>query len=70
VAKPVLLLDVDGVLNPFPDRPAGYTEHHFFPGDTEPVLLADFHRAWLHELAEVYELVWASAWGDAANRLL
>ena len=31
---PLLLLDVDGALNPFaaPACPPGYTEHDFFPG--------------------------------------
>jgi hypothetical protein len=35
---PLLLLDVDGVLNPFaaPACPPGYTEHEFFPGE-DPV---------------------------------
>jgi len=39
VLKPLLLLDVDGVLNPFPDTPDGYSEYDFFPEDDEPVRL-------------------------------
>jgi hypothetical protein len=68
--KPLLLLDVDGVLNPYPDCPDGFTEHTFFPGEHEPVRLADAHRGWLSELAGAFALVWASGWGEEANRLL
>ena len=67
---PLLFLDVDGVLNPFPDTPAGFSEYDFFPEDDEPVRLAAVHRDWLHELASVYELVWATGWGEHANRML
>ena len=68
---PLLLLDVDGVLNPFaaPACPAGYTEHHFFPGE-EPVRLCPAHGSWLQELATRFQIVWATAWGADANRLL
>ena len=68
--KPLLLLDVDGVLNPYPDCPSGFEEYRFFPEDDEPVRLAEIHRRWLHELAARFVLVWASAWGEEANRLL
>ena len=50
---PLLLLDVDGVLNPFaaPACPPGYTQHEFFPGE-EPVRLSrttgDGCRNWPH----------------------
>jgi hypothetical protein len=68
---PLLLLDVDGVLNPFaaPACPPGYIEHALFPGE-EPVRLRTEHGPWLRELAEVFELTWATAWGGEANRLL
>ena len=68
--RPLLFLDVDGVLNPFPETPPGFEEHDFFPDDDEPVRLSAAHRDWLQELAEVYELVWATGWGDEANRVL
>jgi HAD domain in Swiss Army Knife RNA repair proteins len=69
--RPLLLLDVDGVLNPFaaPACPPGYTEHDFFPGE-EPVRLCHAHRSWLQELGTRFQIVWASAWGADANRLL
>jgi hypothetical protein len=34
------------------------------------VRLARHHRAWLHARADAYEVVWATAWGPDANRLL
>jgi hypothetical protein len=68
--QPLLLLDVDGVLNPYPNCPSGFEEYEFFPADAEPVRLATVHGAWLHVLAERFALVWATAWGDDANRLL
>ncbi len=68
---PLLLLDVDGVLNPFaaPACPPGYTEHEFFPGE-DPVRLCAAHGPWPRELATRFQIVWATAWGDGANRLL
>jgi len=68
--RPLLLMDVDGVLNPYPDCPDGFGEFDFFPEDDEPVRLATIHRDWLHELAESFTMVWATGWGDDANRLL
>lgn len=70
-SRPLFLLDVDGVLNPFaaPSCPDGYTEHSLFPGE-EPVRLCTAHGPWLRELATRFEVVWATAWGAEANRLL
>jgi HAD domain in Swiss Army Knife RNA repair proteins len=68
---PLFLLDVDGVLNPFaaPACPDGYSEHALFPGE-DPVRLCAAHGVWLRELATRFEIVWATAWGAEANRLL
>jgi hypothetical protein len=72
VTRPLLLLDVDGVLNPygFSRRPAGFTDHRLFPEDDEPVLVNPEHGIWISELARVFEVTWATAWNDDANRLL
>ena len=41
--KPLLLLDVDGVLNPFRETPEGYREYDLFTADDEPVRLSPRH---------------------------
>lgn len=70
VARPMLLMDVDGVLNPFPHCPAGFAEYDFFPEDDEPVRLARAHGEWLAELGVVFDIAWATGWGAEANRVL
>ncbi|WP_119293981.1 HAD domain-containing protein [Streptomyces sp. YIM 130001] len=70
--RPLLLLDVDGVLNPFAadDCPEGYREHAFFPEDESPVRLCDAHGPWLNDLAQGFDLVWATGWEDEANTFI
>lgn len=74
-ARPVVAIDVDGVLNP--DHPPtaqqlGYRPHrydgpgpagHHVHGD---VWLYPDHGAWLRELAAIAELVWCTSWGRIA----
>jgi hypothetical protein len=71
VAPPYLLLDVDGVLNPFAAEicPEPYREYDFFPGE-EAVRLAEVHGEWLRDLAETFELVWATGWGHQADQFI
>lgn len=68
--RPLLLVDVDGVLNPWqaPARPPGFTEH-FFPGSPR-VWLSAAHGELLNSLAGTFELVWATAWEHDANTYL
>ena len=71
----MLLVDIDGVLNPYGVEacPPGYEEYILFPDDEGPsyfVFLASIHAEWLSELAEHFDLVWASAWGFQANQLV
>jgi hypothetical protein len=68
--RPLLLVDVDGVLNPWlaPRCPDGYREYSFFPG--QRVLLSAAHGDLLRTLASSFELVWATAWEHKANRLI
>jgi hypothetical protein len=70
--RPLLLLDVDGVLNIYgaPVPPSGFTDHDLFPSDDEPVRLNLGHGAWLAEALTVVDIAWASAWNEEANRLL
>lgn len=71
--RPLLLLDVDGPLNPYhadPDsRPPGYrpwrAEPHWASGPVE-VWLNRAHGERLRALP--FDLVWATTWQDCANR--
>ncbi|MFE4536059.1 hypothetical protein ACFRKB_13410 [Streptomyces scopuliridis] len=75
--KPLLLIDVDGPLNPYlalaaEPPPEGYARHWTrpsgWPGDQPlPVLLNPEHGVELRALADRYELVWATTWEDDAN---
>jgi hypothetical protein len=68
--RPILLVDVDGVLNPWDAKscPDGFAEYEFVPG--ERVLLSPAHGELLTSLAAAYELVWATAWEHNANRFI
>jgi len=70
-AQPLLLLDVDGVLNPFAADvcPPEYQEHALFEGE-EPVRLCPAHGQWIRELADRFRIVWATGWGEDANNVL
>jgi hypothetical protein len=49
MTRPALLLDVDGVINPYGTAtcPAGFTEYDLFPGE-EPVRLCPAHGGMDH----------------------
>jgi hypothetical protein len=69
--RPLLLIDVDGVLNPLgvgPDFvPPGFVAHRL---EGLRVLLARKHGAWLTALATDFDLVWATSWEHDADRLI
>ncbi|AXG76932.1 HAD domain-containing protein [Streptomyces paludis] len=75
--KPLLLIDVDGPLNPYEalssvHPPAGYARHLMRPAAWTgpgplPVLLAPAHGAALRALSRRYDLVWATTWEADAN---
>jgi hypothetical protein len=71
MARPFLLIDVDGVLNPLAQAPghvpAGYVPHDV---DGLRVLLSTDHGIWLSDLASSYDLVWATSWEHDADRLI
>ena len=68
--RPLVLVDVDGVLNPARSHAPGYRGQWVFPGGlAHRLLLNPSHGPLLTELAEVAgaELVWASYWRNRAN---
>ena len=70
--KPLLLLDIDGVLNPFrmgDDLAPGYALYPVTVADGRAltVRLTPAHGPWLRELAADFELVWATTWAAQAN---
>lgn len=71
--KPLLLLDVDGPLNPYAAkatrRPEGYETHRYdWSGLNLRVWLNPEHGAKLLDLG--YELVWATMWENEANSFI
>ena len=63
---PLLLIDVDGVLNPFAAKrcPAGYVEEQIAGF---PVRLRAADGPALLAYADRFELAWATTWEDQAN---
>lgn len=72
--KPLLLLDVDGPLNPYAawKCPPGYDTHRLtVPGHgVVSVRINPGHGAALRDLSDMFELVWATSWGELANTYL
>src|ERR1044072_5889410 len=76
VTRPLLLLDVDGPLNPWmakpSRRPEGYSTHRMRPSGWEQPYQKPL-RVWLNHghgadlLALPYSLVWATTWAHEAN---
>lgn len=68
--RPLLFVDIDGVLNPYDGPcPDGFREHQLFP-DEQPVRVAEAHGRWLHELSDRFDMVWGSSWIEADRALL
>lgn len=78
MTKPLLLIDVDGPLNPWDNgrvRPPGYQTFRFplrgcHPIKPQRVWLRPEHGDWLLPLAADFELTWCTAWQDQANRFV
>lgn len=66
--RPLLLLDADGVLMPLGRAvPPGYERCTTASFD---VVVCRQHGAWLRELAVLFDIVWATTWGQQANDVL
>jgi hypothetical protein len=67
--KPLLLLDVDGVLSPFGGSmaPPGFERTVI---DGFQVTWSHRHAEWLDDLAFHFDLVWATTWEHKANRAI
>ena len=74
MTRPVLLIDVDGVLNPEGSRRTiGRREDVRFRKYSLGgfrVFLSRDHGAWLAGLADRYDLAWCTTWEHDANRLV
>ncbi len=68
--KPILFVDVDGVISlfGFPSRGQPPGQFHWVDGIAH--CISDVAGAQLKRLAEVYELIWATGWEDRANEHL
>jgi hypothetical protein len=67
LVQPLLLLDVDGVLNPLGvSVPAGYERHR---ADAYNVLVCQRHGEWLRSLIPMFEFRWVTTWGAAASEV-
>lgn len=63
--RPLLILDVDGVLSPTGRSvPPGFER---VAPDTYDVVISRQHGQWLLSLTSLFEPVWGITWGDAAN---
>lgn len=63
--KPLLFLDVDGVVLPLGnDVPPGYEPARAGPF---PVYVSPALKAGLPELLKSFEIIWATSWGNDAN---
>ncbi|MBT8241207.1 MAG: hypothetical protein KJN63_08270 [Acidimicrobiia bacterium] len=63
--RPLLLLDVDGVLNPLAmTPPPGFSVQWI---DGYEVAISARHQRWLNELAQSFDLAWATTWEQSAN---
>jgi hypothetical protein len=71
--RPLLLLDIDGPLNPYRAKevPPGYELQEIQEGDKRwTLLLNQQHGIELNALAEIFDLAWATSWEHGANRLI
>jgi hypothetical protein len=65
--RPLLLLDVDGVLLPVGGSvPRGFVRHRTGRYD---VVISQVHGVWLRSLKPLFELAWVTTWGASASEV-
>lgn len=66
-----IIIDIDGVLNPFDARYSGipgFSEHN---AEKYHVFLnPEMHVKWLNKFRENHTLIWGSAWAEKSNLIL
>ena len=67
--KPILLLDIDGVLNVYDDVPMGLRMEREFYVDLFYIRIPVGTAKRLARLAEEFDIVWCTAWEDKARVL-
>ncbi len=68
--KPLLGLDVDGVLNAFASPYDLPTHTEAYVGGYWVLLNTEDHPKWIAELQEHFEIVWATMWTHNANEFI
>jgi hypothetical protein len=70
IEKPLLLVDIDGVISLFGFNPARPPAGTFCSVDGIPHLLSPHAGGSLRQLADSFDLVWCSGWEEKANEYL
>jgi hypothetical protein len=69
-SRPLALLDVDGVLLPSPPRRGRPPRVTLVRAGRRVAELDSRYAGWLRELANQYDLAWASSWGRLAAEVI
>ena len=69
-ARPLLLVDIDGVISLFSFEPGALPEGSFHSIDGIPHFLSSSAAEHLLAMSTMFELVWASGWEEKANEYL
>lgn len=70
MSKPILGLDIDGVLNAFASPYDLPTHTEMYVGGFWVLLNTEDHPKWIAELEEYFDIVWATMWTHNANELI
>jgi|SRR5687767_2412458 len=72
--KPIVFIDIDGVLNPFAEprflKPFGFKRHRILDDESNnkyTMWLNPQHKDWLMSLTDIADLAWATTWNKQAN---